>query len=358
MPKIDVLGGKYPPPVTPEASWTNAEGVMLEVQKLVLQSSFRTDNRGKNLLHMALGPGGERLEVSRWIYEGLGDISAFDGMADGGTALHLACARGHMDMIRWLVEEVEADTLWRDQDGCIPFVYAIIGGYIEAAKWMLANSATDVCSRDEEGRSPLHIAAFHGHMEIVRWLVRGTRAVEDLDAQDDMGRTPMHYAALGGSENLGCTKVVSILLAEEGAESHCVDDNGMTPLHLACWAGSIEVTRFLVTEGFCIGDLDVLALTGGTPCDIARHSGHGNLADWCDFIQAHLSELAMKGLSTRKMSKMDLKGEGGLQQFLDDTRALKSAEKKKKRLTLKSVKAAGLGSLVKGMRAGTAKLGH
>jgi len=235
----DVLKKKYPPPVQVRPMWTKtAEGVLTQIQELVLQGATRVDHSEGNLLHLAVATG-EKLSAVQWVVDGLGDGCVFDGMAGGGTPLHLACARGHTAVVKWLVSEVEADTLWKDDEGLIPFVYCVIGGHLELAQWLVSHSATDVRASDKLARTPLHIACFYGHEDIARWLVRGTSAAKDMEVCDDEGRYPLHYAALGGS-----TEVTRVLIAEENADAHVTDDNGWTPLHTACWAGSDAVVRY------------------------------------------------------------------------------------------------------------------
>ena len=87
-----------------------------------------------------------------------GDLAALKRLVasgevpDGDQPLHQAAMRGHLDMVRYLMEEVGAN----------PRV------------------------RDNYGRSSLHIAVFNGRLEVVRYLIE-ERGMDPTEADPRVG---------------------------------------------------------------------------------------------------------------------------------------------------------------------------
>lgn len=90
--------------------------------------------------------------------------SMCDASDDKDGLLRLAAEKGHLEMVRCLLEAgVDRDT------------------------------------QEEECRTPLHIAAQNGHVHVVQFL---SRVGADKDRQDAEGRTPLHVAAENGQLNV------------------------------------------------------------------------------------------------------------------------------------------------------------
>src|SRR5690606_3310243 len=72
---------------------------------------------------------------------------------DGRTALHVAAANGHADLVAALLD-AGADVQARDARGMTPLLAAARGGRVSAFDALLA-AASDVAAKDEGGRSAL-----------------------------------------------------------------------------------------------------------------------------------------------------------------------------------------------------------
>lgn len=46
---------------------------------------------------------------------------------NGKTALQIACWRGHIDIVKWLLDEIKVDAEQPDKDGNLPIHYAVDG---------------------------------------------------------------------------------------------------------------------------------------------------------------------------------------------------------------------------------------
>ena len=123
------------------------------------------------------------------------------------TPLHLASDYGHLDIVRYLVEERNCD--------------------LEC--------------RTEYESTPLHYAALEGRLDIVQYLIseRGS----DMECTNKSGETPLHCAALGGALD-----IVQYLVSERGCDPMCRDQFGHAPLHKASQCGHLDIVRFLIEE--------------------------------------------------------------------------------------------------------------
>jgi ankyrin repeat protein len=184
------------------------------------------------LLHCAVDTG--NLAVLKLLVEG--KVALNTSFPLKGTALQVACARGNVEMVRFLLHH-KADPVVEVPD--------LHGGYYH--------------------RSPLHIAADSGSVAIVEELLaHGT----------DPKRNPgiLWVAARGGS-----TEVMSRLLDVPGVDINEVggpDNYGDirgTALHCAAGSGNLSMLKLLLDEG---ADPNLRTPFLGSPYDVAIKAGH------------------------------------------------------------------------------------
>lgn len=86
--------------------------------------------------------------------------------SDGQTALHLACKRGHVEIVKAILEYKEADVDILNKDGNPPIVFALNAGSPGCVQALVCRSA-NVNMRLREGLGPsiAHICSLHGHPE-------------------------------------------------------------------------------------------------------------------------------------------------------------------------------------------------
>ena len=158
------------------------------------------------------------------------------GNADGRTALHIACCKGDLKVVRCLLQ-MGADVHIRDRFDHTPLIDAIECDHHEVIKLLMKCGAHlhgyDTCMIREK----MCAAAAVGD---VKRLESYHFANADLSQKDFSGRTPLHLAALHNKE-----QVVKFLL-KHGAETGSVDKVNQSPYDLAVTVDSIEAAFLLL----------------------------------------------------------------------------------------------------------------
>lgn len=133
----------------------------------------------------------------------------------------------------------------RDHAGRTPLHLAVLRGHVPLVRLLLQRGAP-VGAADHAGRTPLHEAAWQGHSQVAELLLlRGAPA----GARTGDGLTPLHWAAA-----LGRTLLAGRLLSTPGPGSAVADVRGWTAAHWAAVGGRLPVLELLAAGG--CADLD------------------------------------------------------------------------------------------------------
>lgn len=121
-----------------------------------------------------------------------------------------AAELGHLDVVRVLVEEGEANPAIRDQNGLTPLLIASFKGHDKIIDF-LVNHGCDIDEPSVDGKTALMFAAELDKPEVIRLLI--SRGAE-LDAITLDGRTALHFACMGAEEKTSSAAVEALMEAK------------------------------------------------------------------------------------------------------------------------------------------------
>ncbi|XP_053681913.1 26S proteasome non-ATPase regulatory subunit 10-like [Sabethes cyaneus] len=178
------------------------------------------DSNDRFLLHWAALRGRE-LMVEELLKKAPEQLDAEDDTS--ATPLILATLGGHLSTVRLLVAK-GATVNHRNWQGHSSLQYACSKGHLEIVKHLLEQGGADVNVVDKRNDTPLHRVASQGRVEILKYLLERSAAV---DVQNAEGNTPLHLAC--EDEQTAC----ALLLVERGASGTVHNKEQKTPLDLA-----------------------------------------------------------------------------------------------------------------------------
>ena len=174
-----------------------------------------------------------------------------EGDKDNDTALMKAAGQGHIEVVRFLVEQ-GADLNIRNRQGQNALMFAAAGGHLAVVISLIDSGADTRTSFDfwvyRYSRGPitsLMWAAYNGHLDVVRVLLEYAKISDDA---------VFPGYALGWAAYSGHLDVVNLLL-EYGVQLNPSPPLGQkrgagtTPLILAAYGGQLEMVRFLLERG-------------------------------------------------------------------------------------------------------------
>ena len=179
------------------------------------------------------------------------------------VCVYVAVISGHIDVLKYLVEECDMDAVFRDANGHSFLHVAAARGHCEIINYLLAieHIVIDPLCRGANGKTPVHLAADSGHLDIVRSIAQ--RCQSDLqNCVDNDGDTPVHIAV-----NSGHLNIVEYLtqICKLSAESQ--NYRSETPLHRAVLGSHLHIVEYLTQE--CKVDLNTRNYDGATPLNTA-----------------------------------------------------------------------------------------
>ncbi|GAA0156108.1 phosphatase modulator [Lithospermum erythrorhizon] len=179
----------------------------------------------------------------------------------GFDPLHIAARQGHHAIVKVFLDHDQELSKTTGPSNATPLISAATRGHISVVNELLSKDGGLLESTRSNGKNAVHLAARQGHVDIVKALL-------DKDPQlarrtDKKGQTALHMAVKGVN-----SEVVKLLLEADAAIVMLPDKKGNTALHIATRKKRAEI----VNELLSLPDINVNALNRDhkTAFDIAE----------------------------------------------------------------------------------------
>ncbi|XP_075606046.1 uncharacterized protein LOC142601194 isoform X2 [Balearica regulorum gibbericeps] len=201
--------------------------------------------KGQGALHSAAASGDLAELQRRWWWGKRLRINRRD--AKKQTPLHLACANGHADVVRFLAGK-KCQLNPRDCLKKSPLMKAVDHQHKDCVTILLEHGAK-ANLKGAGGNTALHMAAVIPSKPLVELLLEHNA---HIDAQNELGYTPLTLAI---TER--CEEMVEFLL-QKGADVHARDKHERTPLMIAVLAGNRNTIKSLLRHGADLSHRDCM----------------------------------------------------------------------------------------------------
>ena len=213
-----------------------------------------------------------------------------------------SCVRGHLDVVKWMVEHTAADVnytavirvtlTWGEEVDryFTPLTAACKYKHLDILKYLVKTSRVDVNLPENSklGFTPLIAACVNCSMSLSMYLLS---EVSDLDVNiaGYRGFTALHFAVscskdIGDTHlHLACIKGdVTEVMRLVNVDDHMINaqnNGGYTPLHLACRLGHSDIVKTLMLAG---ADETITDIYWRTPAQVAVKYRHPELLKLLD----------------------------------------------------------------------------
>jgi hypothetical protein len=193
---------------------------------------------------------GDFAEVERLLGQDPGLLNAKEEeVHPSRTPLMGASARGHVGVVRWLLDQGAALNE-QGANGCTALALACSEGRTPVVKLLLEEGA-DPTIVMIAGSTPLIAASDHGHLEVVRLLLAHPGGKATINNFDRDGETALWRACF-----FGHGAIVRGLL-ESGADPTIADNDGTTPMAIAKQPVGVPTDRSAEGRRECVAALEV-----------------------------------------------------------------------------------------------------
>eukprot|EP00899_Mesostigma_viride_P007654 jgi/Mesvir1/16890/Mv15768-RA.1 len=223
-----------------------------------------TDEDGYNAPLLAASEG--HLEAVKFLVEEKRMNPDTRARSTGSNALHLAALGGHLRVVSYLVEERRMNLETTNKLGENALHCAAMAGHLDVVQYLVEDKGMSVDVKQPVGGcNALHRAALEGHLEVVKYLVDNRRM--SPETKDDNGGNLLHCAGWHGNLEL-----VKYLVEGKRMKLNGIASDGRNVLHYAAWRGHLELVKYLVEDRRM--SLDALTKAGANPLHIAASGGH------------------------------------------------------------------------------------
>jgi len=173
----------------------------------------------------------------------------------------LLVKKGHIDIVKILVNDQRVDICQTNYYGQTPFLVACEKGRIEIVKLLLNDQRVDVNKTMNGNQTPFYIACWNGQIEVVKLLLNDQR-IDVNKAEGNHGITPFYVAC-----QFGYLEIVKLLVNDQRVNVNEANYYDQMPFFLVCKTGDIEIVKSMLASG---RDINVKDDTGKTALEIVR----------------------------------------------------------------------------------------
>ncbi len=188
--------------------------------------------------------------------------------------IYLAAYSGHAEVVKYFLENPKCGPMKPDEmqvtEGVSPLHAACRCGSVETVKILLEHGADRYLARKDTGIVPLHLAALHGHVEVIKLLIPPTTPLPKLPLAEKKGYTSLHLCLIGKHND------VLEYLFQIGFAPECqarADERRILPLHIAAETGNTRAVK-MILEHISRDVINAKDITGGTALHAASYSGN------------------------------------------------------------------------------------
>mmetsp|Transcript_39743 Transcript_39743/g.51260 ORF Transcript_39743/g.51260 Transcript_39743/m.51260 type:complete len:1026 (+) Transcript_39743:252-3329(+) len=162
--------------------------------------------------------------------------------SDGSSALHFACQKGWINLVKLLLSH-KADPNLQRHDGCTPLMLAVENGFIDCVLALTENVAELPAETAKNG--PKSPPSFGFSKKDLRRSSSGPASPTEVNVRRRVGGgTALHDAVQGGF-----LEIVTHLVHSCNANTKIPNHHGLQPIHLCCRKGLIEEAELLIKAG-------------------------------------------------------------------------------------------------------------
>jgi 26S proteasome non-ATPase regulatory subunit 10 len=185
------------------------------------------DNRGNLPIHLAAAGGS--LGIVKLLVNRYGSKYAEEsGTEKKFQPLYYAVDKGHIDIVKYLIDEVKVDPLAKAQGGMTTLHAAVTAHQVQITEWLVEKLGPGrILERSDDGATLLHLAAAEGLADLLQFLIDHLQDKSSINVKDDLASTPAHDAAEFGEHS------TLLVLLKNGADITMLNQNTETPFDLA-----------------------------------------------------------------------------------------------------------------------------